>query len=99
MTYKQVWHATLQMGKRDELVRVLRESVIPGLRQDPDFIGCRLFLRRFGADFGCQIEFEYRTLEGVNRPIFDSDANKLLVPAVVSLLTSNRAELLIEVDL
>ena len=99
MAFKQVWHATLQMGKREELVRALRDEVIPMLRRNPDFMGCRLFMRRFGPDFGFQVEFEYRTAAAAAQLMLEPEVMQLMASSVASLLSSNRADLLMEVDL
>ena len=96
MTYKQIWHATVHSDKRDELVRVLQEEVAPQMARDPDFVGIRIFRRIFGPDLGRQIEFEFRSFDKAARMGVDPDVFGLLVPAVVSLLNSNRAELLME---
>ena len=98
MAFKQVWHGAVQQGTRDEVVRVLRDEVLPTLRQDPDFIGCRLFFRRFGPDFGFQMEFEYRTLAGAAGLTIESAAARSL-PAFFALFSAARADLLIEADL
>ena len=96
MTVKVVWHTTIQSGKHEELARVLREDVGPGLARDPDFVGVRVFRRIFGPDLGRQIELEYRSYDKAARMSIEPDNFKLLVPRVVSLLTSNRAELVME---
>ena len=98
MAFKQVWHGGIQQGKRDDVIRVLRDEVIPTLRQDPDFLGCRLFFRRFGPDLGFQMEFEYRTLAGAAGLTIDSAAAPSF-PAFFALFSAARADLLIEADL
>jgi hypothetical protein len=96
MSSKVIWYATVHSDKKDELVRVLQEEVAPQLARDPDFVGIRVFLRIFGGDMGRQLEFEFRTYEKAAQMMVDPDIRKLLVPHVVSLLNSNRAELLLE---
>ncbi len=95
MTYLQVWHVTIQMGKRPELERVLREEVEPALARDPDFVGLRFYRRLIGPDLGGMIEFEYRSLAGAAKLGVDPEIYKILVPSVVSLLSGNRCELLV----
>ena len=97
MSYKQIWYATVHSDKHDELVRVIREDVAPQMARDPDFIGIRVFRRLFGADMGRQIEFEFRSFDKAAGLGVDPEIRKLLVPHVVSLLNTNRAELLAEV--
>ncbi len=97
MSSKVIWYATVHSDKQDELVRVLHEEVAPQMARDPDFVGIRVFRRIFGPDLGRQIEFEFRSFDKAAGLGIDPDVRKLLVPHVVSLLNTNRAELLAEV--
>ncbi len=97
MIYKHVAHVTVQMGKLDELTRVLRDELVPVLARDPDFVVCRLYRRVFGPDLGCQIEFEYRSAAGATKLLSDLETRAWYGGQVAALLSSSHAELMMEV--